>query len=69
MTATNYEAMGLDELRQYVLEYRGDREAFSAYIDRFRSETLLLPTDTDKMFLTSGRFAFSGAIAVVLLAH
>jgi hypothetical protein len=34
MTAANYETMGLDELRQYVLTHRENVQAFHVYVDR-----------------------------------
>ncbi len=33
MTAINYDAMNLDELRRYVLTHRKDLDAFHAYVD------------------------------------
>ncbi len=35
MTSANYETMGLDELRQYVLTHRENIQAFHVYVDRF----------------------------------
>jgi hypothetical protein len=35
MTSANYEAMGLDELRQYILTHRDEVRAFHLYVDRF----------------------------------
>lgn len=34
MTAVNYDAMSLDELRRYVLAHREDVAAFHTYVDR-----------------------------------
>jgi hypothetical protein len=37
MTLANYEAMNLDELRQYVLIHREDLNAFHVYVDRSKA--------------------------------
>lgn len=37
MTAVNYDAMSLDELRQYMLAHREDIAAFRAYVDRSKA--------------------------------
>ncbi|MBD1927107.1 hypothetical protein H6F74_12745 [Trichocoleus sp. FACHB-90] len=37
MTAANYNAMNLDELRRYVLTHREDVDAFHIYIDRSKA--------------------------------
>ncbi|MDX2240212.1 MAG: hypothetical protein NW224_05970 [Leptolyngbyaceae cyanobacterium bins.302] len=37
MTLMNYEAMNLDELRQYVLNHREDLNAFHMYVDRSKA--------------------------------
>ncbi|MFE1748243.1 DUF6887 family protein [Coleofasciculus sp. H7-2] len=37
MTAANYNAMSLDELRRYVLTHREDVDAFNVYIDRSKA--------------------------------
>jgi hypothetical protein len=34
MTPANFEAMSLDDLRQYVLTHRDDINAFYLYVDR-----------------------------------
>ncbi|NJK28607.1 MAG: hypothetical protein HC925_09615 [Coleofasciculaceae cyanobacterium SM2_3_26] len=45
MTSANYDAMGLDELRQYVLAHREDTAAFYAYIDRSKSVGRMITID------------------------
>ncbi|NWF61586.1 MAG: hypothetical protein HXY43_20630 [Fischerella sp.] len=45
MTTTNYEAMSLDELRQYVLSHREDIVAFQAYIDRSSAAGRMISID------------------------
>ena len=37
MTAANYDAMSLDELRRYVLTHREDDNAFHIYIERSKA--------------------------------
>ena len=37
MTAANYDAMSLDELRRYVLTHRQDDNAFHIYIERSKA--------------------------------
>jgi hypothetical protein len=37
MTEANFEAMNLNELRQYVLIHREDLNAFHLYVDRSKS--------------------------------
>jgi hypothetical protein len=37
MTSVSYEAMSLDELRQYVLNHRENIQAFQVYIDRSKA--------------------------------
>lgn len=37
MTSANYETMGLDELRQYVLTHRENIQAFHVYVDRSKA--------------------------------
>jgi hypothetical protein len=37
MTIVNFEAMNLDELRQYVLTHREDIRAFHVYVDRSKA--------------------------------
>jgi hypothetical protein len=37
MTKADFEAMDLDELRQYMLTHREDVNAFHAYIDRSKA--------------------------------
>jgi hypothetical protein len=37
MTADNFEAMNLNELRQYVLTHREDLNAFHFYVDRSKA--------------------------------
>jgi hypothetical protein len=37
MTEDNFEAMSLNELRQYVLIHREDLNAFHLYVDRSKS--------------------------------
>lgn len=37
MTNANFDAMNLDELRQYVLAHREDVNAFHVYVDRSKA--------------------------------
>jgi hypothetical protein len=37
MTTANFDAMNLNELRQYVLTHREDLNAFHIYVDRSKS--------------------------------
>jgi hypothetical protein len=45
MTFANYEAMGLDELRQYILTHREDVRAFQVYIDRSKASGRMITID------------------------
>lgn len=45
MTAANYDAMTLDELRQYVLTHREDVAAFYAYVDRSKGSGWMISID------------------------
>jgi hypothetical protein len=45
MTSTSYETMGLDELRQYVLNHRENIQAFHVYIDRSKASGRMIAID------------------------
>ena len=45
MTSANYETMGLDELRQYVLVHREDIRAFQVYVDRSKASGRMITID------------------------
>lgn len=45
MTSINYEAMSLDELRQYVLSHREDIAAFHQYVDRSKAAGRMITID------------------------
>ena len=45
MTSPNYETMGLDELRQYVLTHREDIQAFHVYVDRSKASGRMITID------------------------
>ena len=45
MTAANYDAMNLDELRRYVLTHREDIDAFHTYIDRSKAAGRMISID------------------------
>jgi hypothetical protein len=45
MTLANYETMDLDELRQYVLTYREDIQAFHVYVDRSKASGRMITID------------------------
>lgn len=45
MTVARYDAMSLNELRQYALTHREDVEAFHMYIDRSKSEGQMISLD------------------------
>jgi hypothetical protein len=45
MTSANYETMGLDELRQYVLTHREDIQAFHVYVDRSKGSGRMITID------------------------
>lgn len=50
MTSDNYDAMSLDELRQYLLTHRDDLKAFHAYVDRSKASGRMItidPTDPE----------------------
>lgn len=45
MTAANFDAMSLNELRQYVLTHREDVTAFHKYIDRSKAAGRMITID------------------------
>lgn len=45
MSAANYDAMSLDDLRRYVLTHREDVDAFHAYIDRSKATGRMISID------------------------
>lgn len=45
MTAANYNAMSLDELRRYVLTHREDIVAFQVYVDRSQAAGRMISID------------------------
>jgi hypothetical protein len=45
MTSANYETMGLDELRQYVLTHRENIQAFHVYVDRSNASGRMITID------------------------
>ncbi|KYC39877.1 hypothetical protein WA1_28320 [Scytonema hofmannii PCC 7110] len=47
MTLANYEAMNLDELRQYVLTHREDISAFHVYVDRSKAVGRMITINPD----------------------
>jgi hypothetical protein len=47
MTTANYDAVSIDELRQYVLTHREDLEAFHLYIDRSKASGRMITIDPD----------------------
>jgi hypothetical protein len=47
MKTANYDAMNIDELRQYVLNHREDLEAFHLYIDRSKASGRMITIDPD----------------------
>jgi hypothetical protein len=47
MKPINYDALSLNELRQYVLTHREDTTAFYAYIDRSKSEGKMITVDLE----------------------
>lgn len=47
MTAANYDAMSLDELRQYILTHREDIDAFHKYIDRSKATGRMITIDLE----------------------
>jgi hypothetical protein len=46
MSNTNFQAMNLKELRQYVLAHRDDREAWNEFAARPRPNAIMIPADT-----------------------
>jgi hypothetical protein len=48
MTTINYNAMNLDELRQYVLTHREDLQAFHHYIDRSKSSGRMITVNPNE---------------------
>ncbi|MBW4670742.1 MAG: hypothetical protein KME60_25795 [Cyanomargarita calcarea GSE-NOS-MK-12-04C] len=49
MTTANYDAMNIDELRQYVLNHREDLEAFHLYIDRSKASGRMITIDLQQI--------------------
>ncbi len=47
MNPINYNALSLDELRQYVLTHREDTTAFYAYIDRSKADGRMITVDLE----------------------
>lgn len=47
MKPLNYNALSLEELRQYVLDHREDTQAFYTYIDRSKSEGKMITVDLE----------------------
>ena len=47
MKPINYDTLSLDELRQYVLNYREDTFAFYAYIDRSKTDGKMISVDLE----------------------
>jgi hypothetical protein len=47
MTLANYNAMDLDELRQYVLTHRADINAFQVYVDRSKAVGRMITINPD----------------------
>jgi hypothetical protein len=45
MMSANYDAMSLDELRQYVLTHREDMAAFHLYVDRSQATGRMITID------------------------
>lgn len=45
MNTINYDALSLDELRQYLLNHREDTTAFYAYIDRSKADGRMITVD------------------------
>ena len=45
MTLASYDAMSLDELRQYILTHREDITAFHAYVDRSKAVGRMITID------------------------
>lgn len=45
MSAANYDAMSLDELRRYVLTHREDVAAFHVYVDRSKATGRMISID------------------------
>ncbi len=45
MTLANYDALSLDELRQYVLAHREDTTAFHSYVDRSKVAGRMITID------------------------
>lgn len=45
MTSNNYDAMSLDELRQYMLSHREDTMAFYEYVDRSKAAGRMITID------------------------
>ncbi|MDJ0583022.1 hypothetical protein [Crocosphaera sp.] len=47
MNPIDYNALSLNELRQYVLTHREDTKAFYTYIDRSKSEGRMITVDLE----------------------
>ena len=50
MNPINYETLGLDELRRYVLTNREDTQAFYVYIDRSKSKRKMISVDLEDRY-------------------
>jgi hypothetical protein len=48
MIPENYDAMSLEDLRQYILTRREDNNAFYSYIDRSKSTGRMISIDPSK---------------------
>jgi hypothetical protein len=46
LSKPNFQAMTLNELRQYVLAHRDDREAWNEFAARPRPNAIIVPADT-----------------------
>lgn len=46
LSKPNFQAMTLNELRQYVLAHRDDREAWDEFAARPRPNAVIVPADT-----------------------
>jgi hypothetical protein len=46
LSKPNFKAMTLNQLRQYVLAHRDDREAWDEFADRPRPNAVIVPADT-----------------------
>jgi hypothetical protein len=46
LSKPNFQAMNLNELRQYVLAHREDREAWDEFASRPRPNAIIVPANT-----------------------